>query len=113
MRAERAGKGWIGRDLFPDISRADLVEPEPAIRLWNLEAGKIEVGGFAQQRSGQRPVMRVQPFHVGKHFLPHELRRRLAKQLLLVAQLFADEEVVGADGFGKEAAAADGGGALY
>ena len=43
-----------------DIGGADLVQPEPAVGLGNLEPQQVEVGGLLQQLARERPVVRVQ-----------------------------------------------------
>ena len=94
MGADRPAERWIQGDVFEHIRGADLVQPEAAVGFRNLEAQQIECGSLLQQFARERPIVRVQTVLVGKHFVPHELRRRPAEQQLFVGELVAREKIV-------------------
>ena len=60
VRAERTAERRIDRDLLADKRRADLVEPEPAVRRGDLEPQQVERRGLLQQLARERPVVRVE-----------------------------------------------------
>ena len=102
VRAQRPGKRRIRRDLLADVRRADLVEPETAVGLGDLEPGQIERRGLAQQLAREIPVVRVELLLARQHLVAHELGRGLAEEPLLVAEVFAREDIAGVERLGQE-----------
>jgi len=95
VRAERAAKRRIHRDLLADVRRADQIEAEAAVRGRDLEAKQIELRRFPHQLTREIPVVFVETLDDGQHFLVHELGGGLAEQALFFREILADEDVIG------------------
>jgi hypothetical protein len=105
VRSDRAGKRGTDRDLLADVRRADLAEPQAAVRLGDLQPQQVEIGRLAQQRPDERPVVREQPALVRQHLVAHELGGGLPEHPLFLGQLLAREDVRRSHGRRQEPAA--------
>ena len=94
MRAHSGRKRCIKGHLLRDKGRTHFVEAQAAVLLRHVSAQQIEVPRLAQKFAGKVPVFLVELLRPRNYFFAHELLGSTRKQLLFIADVFFDKDMV-------------------
>jgi hypothetical protein len=91
--------------VVSDDSGSDLVHFEAAVRFGDFDAAEPEFSGFFQQIARDREILVLDFLDIRQNLVDGKLFRRLPDELMLLAEIFRRENLVGLPGFQQKAAA--------